>query len=140
VRSDENLKENAEKIAKRIIVEVIQRVTSDTSVERRAIMIEVPKDHIKGKIVGKDGMNIKAFEAAINVDVVFNDMPNVISISAFNMVDRRIANVAMEKLVRIKGEITPEIVTRTVKLAERETDEELFKIGREALRKNGDRT
>lgn len=137
VRSDENLKENAEKIAKRIIVEVIQRVTSDTSVERRAIMIEVPKDHIKGKIVGKDGMNIKAFEAAINVDVVFNDMPNVISISAFNMVDRRIANVAMEKLVRIKGEITPEIVTRTVKLAERETDEELFKIGREALRKMG---
>lgn len=136
-KRDEVLKENAEKIARRVIVEIIQRISSATSVERRAILIDVQKDHVKGKVVGKDGMNIKKFEEMLHVDVVFNDLPNTISISAFNLVDRRIAQVAMEKLVNAKGEITPETVEKMVQLATRETDDELFKIGKTALQKMG---
>ena len=134
-KREEVLKEGVDKRAKKILIEVIQRVCSSTSVERRAVNINVPKDHIKGKIVGKDGRNILAFEESINVDIIFNDMPNNISISAFNLVDRRIAEVAMLKLVKNKGEITPELVKKLIKDAERDTDEELYKIGKNAIEK-----
>lgn len=132
-KREEVLKEGVDKQAKKILVEVIQRICSSTSVERRAVQIEVPKDHIKGMIIGKDGRNILAFEEELSVDIVFNDLPNVISISAFNLVDRRIAQVAMEKLVKNKGEITPEVVKKTIKEAEKETDEELYLLGKEGV-------
>ncbi len=136
-RMEEVLKENAEKTARRIIIDVIQRLATTSSVESRAVNITVLNDMVKGKIVGKDGANILAFEELLNVDIVFNDLPNTISISAFSLVDRRIAQVAMEKLVRTKGEITPEYVRETIKQATEETDKELFKIGKEALDRMG---
>lgn len=136
-RQEEVLKENAEKKAREIIVSVIQRLCSATSVETRAVTVSVPKDQIKGKIVGKEGRNILAFEEELDVDIVFNDLPNTISLSAFNLVQRRIAQVAMEKLVKQRGEITPEVVKKTIKDAEKETDEELYQIGKKALIKMG---
>ncbi len=134
---EEDLKENAEKTAKKLIVNVIQRMCSPTSVETRAVTVIVPKDHIKGKIVGKDGQNIKEFEKLLEVDIVFNDLPNTISISAFMLVKRRVAQRAIEKLINIKGEIDKTVIQKTIKEAEKETDAELYKIGKDALVKMG---
>jgi len=132
-KKEDVLKDNAERTAKRIIISTIQRLSSPTSVETRAVTINVPKDHIKGKIVGRAGVNILKFEELLMVDVVFNDLPNTISISAFNLVERRIAEVAMYKLVDYSKEITPKVVENIVKKASKETDEELYKLGKASL-------
>ena len=137
IKTEEGLKEDAEKTARKIIINVLQRLSSPTSVETRAVTVVIQKDHIKGKIVGKDGRNIQAFEELLDVDVVFNDLPNTISISAFMLVKRRIAQRAMEKLVNIKGNIDEGVVKRVVKEAEKETDDELYEIGLSALKKMG---
>jgi len=137
VNFEENLKENALKKAKKIVINVMQRLCSATSVETRSVLIKVPKDHIKGKIVGKEGVNIKEFEKNLDVDVIFNDLPNTISVSSFNLVNRRIAEIAIKKLIKIKGDINPFIVKKTIKESEKETDEELYKIGKKAVEKLG---
>lgn len=136
-RTEEWLKENAEKRAKNLIINIIQRLCSPTSVETRAVTVEVPRDQIKGKIVGRDGQNIKEFERLLDVDVVFNDLPNTISLSAFMLVKRRIAQKAMEKLVHHRGDINKIIVQKAVAAAERETDDELYEIGKKSLEKMG---
>ncbi len=131
-KMEENVKENADKTAKKVIVNIIQRLCSATSVETRAVLVAVPEDYIKGKIVGMDAVNILKFEQILDVDIVFNDLPNTISISAFNMVNRRVAQKAIEKLVRYKGEIFEETVERAIQDAEKETNEELYNIGKKA--------
>lgn len=136
-KREEVLKENSEKIARRIVVDVIQRLTSETSVERRAVNIKVPRDIIKGKIVGKDAQNIKALEEKLDVDIVFNDLPNTISVSAFNLVQRRLAETTLEKLVKERGEITPEVVIKKLEEATKDVDNELYKIGKKALNRMG---
>lgn len=132
-KSEELLKEDAHKTAQNILINVIQRISSPTSVESRSVNIIVPKDFIKGKIVGKNGKNIEAFEEQLDVSVVFNDLPNTISVSAFNLVTRRIAQVAIEKLIRFSGEITKEVVLKSIKDATVDVDKELYGIGKAAL-------
>lgn len=134
---EESLKENAVKTARKILINVMQRLCSPTSVETKAVLIKVPKDNIKGKIVGREGKNIQEFESLLTVDVIFNDLPNTISLSAFNLVNRRIAQVAMEKLIKIKHEIDATVVKRAVSEAEKEVDKELFDIGQNVIEKLG---
>jgi ribonucrease Y len=134
-KMEERLKEESEEKAKSIVMSTIQRLTTPTSVESRAVHVKVPKDQIKGKIVGKAGKNIAVFEELMGVYVVFNDLPNTISLSAFNLVKRRIAKRAMEKLVEHRGEINKRVIERAAKEAERETDDELYEIGRKALKR-----
>lgn len=133
INIENNLKENANKTAKKLIVGVLQRLSSPTSVETRSVLISVPKDFIKGKIVGKNGANIVEFEKRIDVTVVFNDLPNTISISCFNLVNRRIAQKAIEKLINVRGDINKEVVANAIREAEKATDIELYTIGKNAL-------
>ncbi len=135
IRHEEWVKENAEKIARRTVINVLQRLCSPTSVETRAVNVVVPKDHVKGKVVGRNGENIKEFERLLDVDIVFNDLPNTISLSAFQLVKRRVAQKGMEKLVNYRGDITKLVVQKAVQSAERETDDELFEIGKKAMEK-----
>jgi len=137
IAAEEALKENAGKKAKKIITGVIQRMCSPTSVETRAVHVAVPRDHIKGKILGRDGRNIKVLEEALDVHIVFNDLPNTISLSAFQLVNRRIAKKTIEKLIKIRGDITPETIKKTIKAAEEEVDKELYEIGKKAAEKMG---
>ncbi|MFH1534284.1 MAG: Rnase Y domain-containing protein [Nitrospirota bacterium] len=133
----EALKEDAPKEARRILITSMQRLCSPTSVETRAVLIKVPRDDIKGKIVGKDGRNIIALEEELDAAIVFNDLPNTISISAFNLVIRRIAEKTIKKLINIRGGIDENVIKKTIKLAEKETDEELYEIGKKGLEKMG---
>jgi len=137
INIEENLKEVANKKAQRILISTIQRLCSPTSVESRSVVIKVPRDAIKGKIVGKHGVNINHFEEKLDVAVVFNDLPNTISLSAFNLVQRRIAEKAMILLTRYRGSIDTRVVDKTIEKAMRETDDELYEIGKKALRKMG---
>lgn len=136
-RTEEWLKENAEKTAQSLVMNVIQRLCSPTSVETRAVHITVPKDSIKGKIIGREGQNIKEFEKLLDVDIIFNDLPNTISLSAFMLVKRRIAQKAIEKLVNFKGDITKTIVQKTIESATKETNDELYEIGKKAIETMG---
>ena len=133
----DTLKEDAPKQAKKILITAIQRLCSPTSVETRAVLVKVPKDNIKGKIVGKDGRNILELEKELDAAIVFNDLPNTISISAFNLVIRRIAEKTIKKLIKIRGGIDENVIKKTIKEAEKETDEELYEIGKKGLEKMG---
>ncbi len=132
IKKEEILKEEAGKTAKKIITGVIQRMCSPTSVETRSVHVKVQKDHIKGKIVGKEGKNIKMLEEALDVYIVFNDLPNIISVSAFQLVNRRTAQRTLEKLIKTRGDITEELIKKSIKLAEEEIDKELYKLGKQA--------
>lgn len=134
---EEELKEKANRVAQKQIVNIIQRLCSPTSVETRAVIVKVEKDHMKGKIVGENAENIAELESLLDVDIVFNDLPNAISVSAFNLVQRRIAQKALEKLVNARGNINKDVINKTVKDAEKETDDELYEIGLAALKKMG---
>ncbi len=134
-KEEEVLKEDAQKTAQKILISVIQRISSPTSTETRSVNITVPKDHIKGKIVGKNGQNISELEKQLDVAVVFNDLPNTISVSAFNLVTRRKAHVAIEKLMMVPGEITKDVVLKAIKDATVDVDKELYGIGKLALEK-----
>lgn len=134
---EEEVKEGAVKKAKTIIVNIIQRLCSPTSVETRAVSVRVHNDRVKGKIIGKGGKNIQLFEKLLTVDVVFNDMPNQIHVSAFNLVNRRIAQKALRLLVKVRGTIDEKVIKDTIQKASKETDEELYEIGKKALKRIG---
>lgn len=134
LNQEENVKENATRIAKKILINAIQRMCSPTSVETKIIQVTVPKDEIKGRIVGKDGKNIHEFEKLLEVDIVFNDLPNTISISGYNLINRRIAQKAIEQLMREKRTITQDILKETIKKAEKEIDKELYEIGEKVVK------
>jgi len=130
---EDSLKENANKTAKRILVSSMQRISTPTSVETRSVLIKVPKDFIKGKIIGRNALNLLEIEKMIDVDIIFNDLPNTISLSAFNLVNRRIAQVAIEKMIKIRGDIDRRLIEKLVHEAERETNDELYKIGKRVV-------
>ncbi len=130
---EEDLKENSIKTARKILINIIQRLCSPTSVETKAVNIKVPKDQIKGKIVGREGKNIEFFEEKLQVDVIFNDLPNTISLSAFNLVNRRIAQRAIEQLIKERGDIDKNVIQKAIKEAEKEVDKELYEIGEKAV-------
>jgi ribonuclease Y len=132
---EEDLKENAVKIAKRILTNTIQRLSSPTSVESRVIQITVPKDHIKGKIVGREGKNIEELEKLLDVDIIFNDLPNTITVSCYNLISRRTAQMTIEKLIHVREDITAEVIRKKIKESELDLDKELYEIGKTAVTK-----
>lgn len=137
---EDQLKEGVRKKAERIVVNAIQRLTSATSVERRLVNVKIKQDKAKGKIVGKGGKNIQYFETALGVDVIFNDQPNTISISAFNLVNRKIAERAMKILAEEKREINKQVIDQAIAKASKATDDELLIIGRKGAESIGIKT
>lgn len=130
---EEDIKENALRTAQKITLNIQQRLSLPTTTENKSVYLDVPKDHIKGKIVGREGRNIQEFEKLLDVDVVFNELPNTISISCFNLVRRRKAQRAMEKLINHRGEIDFDVINQVVEDAEKEIDQELYRLGKKAL-------
>lgn len=133
----EQTRENSPKIAQKIIINAIQRLCSPTSVEPRAVLVDVPRDIIKGKIVGKDAKNILYLEEILNVDIIFNDLPKTISISSFNLVDRRIVQKIITKLVDARGEINKIVIDKVIIDSKKEMDKELYEIGKKMVDKVG---
>ncbi len=124
-------KENAERQARRILGVAIQRYAADHCAESVVASVELPSDDMKGRIIGREGRNIRAFEKATGVDVVVDDTPGVVVISGFDGVRREIARRAMERLVR-DGRIHPARIEEVVEICRKEMEQVIIETGKAA--------
>jgi ribonuclease Y len=128
----EETKIEANKISKSIVVQAIQRSAVDHSVETTVSVLQISSDELKGRIIGKEGRNIRAFEAVTGVDIIVDDTPEAVIISAFDPFRREVARVAMERLIA-DGRIHPARIEEVVQKVEKELNEEIIKVGEQTL-------
>ena len=122
-------KMNANKEAKKIIVKSIQRVASETAIENSVTVFHIESDEIKGRIIGREGRNIRALEAATGVEIIVDDTPEAIVLSAFDPVRREIARLALHQLVT-DGRIHPARIEEVVNKVKKQVEEEIIETGK----------
>lgn len=130
IRDETKLEAN--KISRDIILQGIQRSAADHSVETTVSVLQIQSDELKGRIIGKEGRNIRAFEACTGVDIIVDDTPEAIIISGFDPFRREIARVAMERLIA-DGRIHPSRIEEIVEKVEKELSEEIIRVGENTL-------
>jgi len=128
----EETKLDSNKISKNIVIQAIQRTASDHSVETTVSVLQINSDELKGRIIGKEGRNIRAFEAATGVDIIVDDTPEAIIISGFDPFRREVARVAMERLIA-DGRIHPARIEEVVEKTQKELVEEIIRVGENTL-------
>jgi len=131
-RKLEHAKESAEGKAREIISTAIQRCAVEHTTESVVSTIDLPGDEMKGRIIGREGRNIRAFEKATGVDVIVDDTPGVVVLSAFDSVRREMARQAMEELVA-DGRIHPSRIEEVVEKAKRKTEDTILGVGKQVL-------
>ncbi len=125
-------KADCKKEAQKIIVQAIQRSAADHSVETTVSVVQIQNEEMKGRIIGKEGRNIRAFEAATGVDVIVDDTPEAIILSAFDPFRREVAKVAIEKLMA-DGRIHPARIEEVVEKVKEELEDRIIEDGENAL-------
>ena len=125
----DDAKMTANKEAKRIIIQTIQRVATETSVENSVTVFHIENDEVKGRIIGREGRNIRALEAATGVEIVVDDTPEAIVISAFDPVRREICRLALHQLVA-DGRIHPARIEEVVAKVKKQIEEEILETGK----------
>ena len=125
----DDAKMTANKEAKRIIIQTIQRVATETAVENSVPVFHIDNDEVKGRIIGREGRNIRALEAATGVEIVVDDTPEAIVISAFDPVRREICRLAMHQLVA-DGRIHPARIEEVVAKVKKQVEEEIIETGK----------
>lgn len=128
---EERAKEKAEETARRVVAVAIQRVAGDQVAEMTTTSLPIPDEATKGRIIGRNGRNIRAFEQAAGVDIVVDDTPETVSVSSFDPVRREVAARALHKLVQ-DGRIHPGRIEKVVRDVEREVEKIIQKAGEEA--------
>ena len=119
----------ANKEAKRIVIQTIQRVATETAIENSVTVFHIESDEIKGRIIGREGRNIRALEAATGVEIVVDDTPEAIVLSAFDPVRREIARLALHQLVT-DGRIHPARIEEVVNKVRKQVEEEIIETGK----------
>jgi len=122
----------AKREAQKIIVQAIQRTASDHSAETTVSVLNIQNEEMKGRIIGRDGRNIRAFEAATGVDVIVDDTPEAVILSAFDPIRREVARVSLEQLIA-DGRIHPARIEEVVEKVQKEIEEEIIRTGENAL-------
>ena len=125
----DDAKMTANKEAKRIIIQTIQRVATETAVENSVTVFHIDNDEVKGRIIGREGRNIRALEAATGVEIVVDDTPEAIVISAFDPVRREICRLAMHQRVA-DGRIHPARIEEVVAKVKKQVEEEIIETGK----------
>lgn len=120
---------NASKEAKRIVINTIQRTATETAIENAVTTFPIENDEIKGRIIGREGRNIRALEAATGVEIVVDDTPDAILLSAFDPVRREVARLALHQLV-VDGRIHPARIEEVVAKVRKQLDEEILETGK----------
>lgn len=118
--------------AKKVIIETIQRIASETAIENSVTVFNIESDEIKGRIIGREGRNIRALEAATGVEIVVDDTPEAIVLSSFDPVRREIARLALHQLVT-DGRIHPARIEEVVTKTKKQVEEEIIEIGKRTV-------
>lgn len=128
----EETKMNASGEAKKIIIQSIQRVATETAIENAVTVFHIDNDDVKGRIIGREGRNIRALEAATEVEIIVDDTPEAIVLSAFDPVRREIARLALHQLVQ-DGRIHPARIEEVVEKVRKQVEEEIVETGKRTL-------
>jgi len=129
-RKVDEAKEIAQEKSRQIISVAIQRYATEQTCEVSVSTVEIPNDDMKGRVIGREGRNIRAFEKATGVDVIVDDTPGMIVVSGFNPVRREVARLAMEKLIQ-DGRIHPSRIEEIVAQTKKEVNQKVLQIGKE---------
>jgi len=132
----EQAKKNADREAKKIIALAIQRIAAEQTAESSVSAVVLPSDEMKGRIIGREGRNIRAFEAATGVDVIIDDTPDTVVVSCFEPVRREVGRLALERLIA-DGRIHPGRIEEIVKKAKADVDTSILEAGEQAVYDTG---
>ncbi len=125
----DDAKMTAGREAKRIVVQTIQRVATETAIENSVTVFHIDNDEIKGRIIGREGRNIRALEAATGIEIIVDDTPEAIVLSGFDPVRREIARLALHQLV-VDGRIHPARIEEVVAKVKKQVEEEIIETGK----------
>lgn len=125
-------KMTANKEAKRIVVQTIQRVATETAIENSVTVFHIDSDEIKGRIIGREGRNIRALEAATGIEIIVDDTPEAIVLSGFDPVRREVARLALHQLVA-DGRIHPARIEEVVNKVRKQIEEEIIETGKRTV-------
>src|SRR5690348_852372 len=132
----EQAKKNADREARKIIATAIQRLAAEQTAESSVSAVPLPSDELKGRIIGREGRNIRAFEAATGVDVIIDDTPDTVVVSCFDPVRREVGRLALERLIS-DGRIHPGRIEEVVEKARGEVDASIVEAGEQAVYETG---
>jgi len=125
-------KENANREAKKIVTMAIERNAADHCVESTVSVVQLPSEDMKGRIIGRDGRNIKAFEQATGVKVIVDDTPEAVVLSAFDPVRREVARIALQRIIGA-NRIHPQKIDEVVRSSEKEVEKVIWRAGNEVI-------
>ena len=132
----EQARKGADKEAKKILALAIQRLAPESTAESTVSAVALPSDEMKGRIIGREGRNIRAFEAATGVDVIIDDTPDTVVVSCFDPVRREVGRLALERLIA-DGRIHPGRIEEVVEKARAEVDASIVEAGEQAVYETG---
>lgn len=128
----EDAKLTANKEAKKIVIQSIQRVATETAIENSVTVFHIDSDEVKGRIIGREGRNIRALEAATGIEIIVDDTPEAIVLSSFDPVRREIARLALHQLVQ-DGRIHPARIEEVVSKVRKQIEEEIIETGKRTV-------
>src|SRR5690606_3479096 len=131
VQREKALAEICDTKAREMLITSVQRFAAAHTAESTTSTVDIPNDEMKGRIIGREGRNIRAFEKATGVDVIIDDTPGVVIVSSFDPVRREIANLSLNKLIA-DGRIHPTRIEELVAETEKEVEKQIVKFGQEA--------